>query len=72
MTRLAPKRRRPAVGLTHVVNLNAFGAHRPYASGHSHDYVLLEGALNTVSGLNVLHLRPVFFRRVSTPGSTRY
>jgi uncharacterized protein YbjT (DUF2867 family) len=50
-----------AAGLTHVVNLSAFGAHRPDATGHSHDFVLLEDALNAVSGLNVLHLRPVFF-----------
>lgn len=50
-----------AAGLTHVVNLSASGAHRPDAGGHSRDYVLLEGALNAVADLNVLHLRPVFF-----------
>ena len=50
-----------AAGLTHVVNLSAFGAHQPDATGHSRDYLLLESALNAVRGLNVLHLRPVFF-----------
>jgi uncharacterized protein YbjT (DUF2867 family) len=50
-----------AAGLTHVVNLSAFGAHDPNAGGHGYDYVLLEGAFDAVPGLNTLHLRPVFF-----------
>jgi uncharacterized protein YbjT (DUF2867 family) len=48
-------------GLTHVVNLSAFGAHKPDAGGHIGDYVVLEGAFADLPNLNVLHLRPSFF-----------
>ena len=48
-------------GVSHLVNLSALGVHRPDVGGHVAEYDDLESAINGVSGLNVLHLRPGLF-----------
>ena len=48
-------------GVKYVVNLSSVGAHRPAGCGPVSGLHAGEKALNELSGVNVLHLRPGFF-----------
>ncbi|HEY9047585.1 MAG TPA: NAD(P)H-binding protein [Ohtaekwangia sp.] len=45
----------------HVVNLSSVGAHMPDGCGPVSGLYLAERALNTLQGVNILHLRPAYF-----------
>lgn len=47
--------------VTHVVNLSSDGAHLPTGTGPIRPLHRFESRLNQIEGLNVLHLRAVFF-----------
>lgn len=47
--------------IKHVVNLSSLGAHIGHGTGPIDGLAYLEKLLNSVSGLNVKHLRPAFF-----------
>ncbi len=48
-------------GTTHVVNLSSIGAHLPEGTGPIKGLYRHEKRLETIAGLNVLHLRPHYF-----------
>lgn len=48
-------------GVRRVVNLSAMGADIPSGAGHSSDFYKLEGALDTLASVQVIHLRCGWF-----------
>ena len=50
-----------ATGVTKVVNLSSIGAHMPTGCGPVSGLYLVESELNTLDGVDVVHLRPGFF-----------
>ena len=54
-------------GVKYVVHLSSVGAHRPAGCGPVSGLHPGEKALNELSGVNVLHLRPGFFIIIFTP-----
>jgi uncharacterized protein YbjT (DUF2867 family) len=50
-----------AAGVKYVVNLSSIGAHMPQGAGPVSGLYHAEQALNTLSDVNILHLRPGYF-----------
>jgi len=50
-----------AAGVKNVVNLSSMGAHMPEGCGPVSGLYFVEQALNSLEGVNVIHLRPGFF-----------
>lgn len=50
-----------AAGVKNVVNLSSVGAHMPEGCGPVSGLYRVEQTMNALEGVNVLHLRPVFF-----------
>lgn len=50
-----------ASGIKHVVNLSSMGAHLPEGAGPISALHYAERMLNSVKGVNILHLRPALF-----------
>lgn len=57
-------------GVKHVVTLSSVGADKPSGTGPVAGLHELEGKLNTISGLNVVHVRPGYFME-NTLGQAR-
>ena len=50
-----------AVGIKYVVNLSSMGAHMPTGAGPVSGLYYAENALNALTDVNILHLRPGYF-----------
>jgi uncharacterized protein YbjT (DUF2867 family) len=50
-----------AANVKHVVNLSSIGAHMAEGAGPVSGLFRTEAALNTLSGVNIVHLRPAYF-----------
>jgi uncharacterized protein YbjT (DUF2867 family) len=50
-----------AAGIRKVVNLSSIGAHMPEGCGPVSGICRVEGELNALSGVDIVHLRPAFF-----------
>ncbi|MFT3676295.1 MAG: NAD(P)H-binding protein [Chitinophagaceae bacterium] len=50
-----------AAGIKYVVNLSSIGAHLPDGVGPVSGLYLVENALNKLTDVNILHLRPAYF-----------